>query len=106
VDDNVRRFLVCPFHRTVTAMEVPLKQHSSTTPAAARLCVHHEKVEHGNFVFQVIRSDRVLLRSCPELGKDDEDDDADEESHFEQNELPAVDLIQPGTHASNSFCSK
>jgi len=65
------------------------------------LYVHHERVETGCFVFQVLRKDRVLLRSCPEIGKDDEGvDDDEEESHFEQNELLAVDLIQPGTHAT------
>lgn len=69
-------------------------------PALPPIYVHHERVETGCFVFQVVRRDRVLLRSCPELGKDDEDDEVEEESHFEQNELLAVDLIQPGTNAT------
>ena len=65
------------------------------------LSVHHERVESGCFVYQVVRKEKVLLRSCPELGKEEEEEDVEEEeSHFELNELLAVDLIQPGSHAT------
>ena len=65
------------------------------------LAVYHERVKTGCFVYQVVRKEKVLLRSCPEMGKEEEEDEAEEEeSHFEFNELLAVDLIQPGPHAT------
>jgi hypothetical protein len=62
------------------------------------MIVHHEQVEVGLFVYQVIRCDRVRVRSCPDF--DDEDVDPKSRGDFEENELLAVDLIQPTSLAT------
>jgi hypothetical protein len=61
---------------------------------------HHEKVEEGCFVYQVIRSDRVRIKSYPEMDDAEDGDFADDGGNFEENELLAVDLVQPASHAT------
>lgn len=68
------------------------------------MSVHHEKVEEGCFVFQVVRSDRVSIKSYPDLDETEEDIDTvsaeAEEGSFEENELLAIDLIMPTSQAT------
>jgi hypothetical protein len=56
------------------------------------MSVQHELIQEGCFVFQVLRADKVFVRTIPEL---DNEEPPPEENHFENNELLAIDLIQP-----------
>lgn len=65
------------------------------------MTVHHERVEEGLFVYQIIRSDRVRIRSNPEVDGDVEDDTNNNEGgNFEENELLSVDMVQPTSNAT------
>ena len=69
------------------------------------MIVHHEQVEVGVFVYQILQSDRVRVRSYPDILEDDEEEenqvkDPKRRGDFEVNELLAVDMIQPTSHAT------
>jgi hypothetical protein len=64
------------------------------------MIVHHEQVEEGLFVYQILRGDRIRIRSYPDLDDGDEVGKSTDCGNFEDNELLAVDLIQPSASAT------
>lgn len=64
------------------------------------MIVHHEQVEEGLFVYQILRSDCIRIRSYPELEDVEGDSQPDAAGSFIDNELLAVDLIQPSGSAT------
>ena len=74
------------------------------------MLIHHEHVEVGIFVYQVVRSDRVCVWSYPELTPDHnkitnhnnnkKGSSSNRGGDFEENELLSIDMIQPASHAT------
>jgi hypothetical protein len=63
--------------------------------------VHHEQIQVGVFVYQILQSAKVRIRSYPDLLDEEEtDDDPKRRGDFEVNELLAVDMIQPTRQAT------
>jgi hypothetical protein len=65
------------------------------------MIIHHEHVEVGIFVYQVVRSERVRVLSYPELSEENKiAKKKGSRGDFEENELLSIDMIQPASHAT------
>ena len=65
------------------------------------MIIHHEHVEVGIFVYQVVRSERVRVLSYPELSEENKTaNKKGSRGDFEENELLSIDMIQPASHAT------
>jgi hypothetical protein len=65
------------------------------------MIIHHEHVEVGIFVYQVVRSERVRVLSYPELSEENKlANKKGSRGDFEENELLSIDMIQPASHAT------
>ena len=77
-------------------------QHNTIPDKTIMMIIHHEHVEVGVFVYQVVRCDRVRVLSYPELNDADKHSNKKKGSRgdFEENELLSIDMIQPASHAT------